>query len=383
MEPLYLDYAATTPLRDEVRAAMDPFLGERFGNPSSIHRWGRDAAEALEAARASVATSLGARSSEIRFVRGGTESDNLAILGSCRALCARGARPRLLVSAVEHPAVIEAAAHAAATGIAAFATLPVFGDGTLDLGALEVESQEDPPVVSTMWVNNETGMILPVADVVRVVSGRGGMTHTDASQAVGKVPIDLAEVRVDLLTATGHKIYGPKGTGILFVRTGNELEPLLHGGGQERTIRPGTEDVAGAVGFATALRLALEELETEAARLTALRTHLEERLEAVVPGVRVNAGPAPRAPHVSSVGFEGIDDGSALVMALDMEGIAVSGGSACASGSAKASHVIEALYGPEDRHATVRFSFGRRSSEAHVDVAVAATARVVERARTS
>jgi cysteine desulfurase len=232
-----------------------------------------------------------------------------------------------------------------------------------------------------MWVNNETGMVLPVAALADLASGPGVIVHTDASQAVGKVRVDVSEVRVDLLTATGHKIYGPKGTGLLFVRKGTPLSPLLHGGGQERAIRPGTQDVAGAVGLATALMLAWQSLERESVRLSALRDRLEERLSSELEGIRVNAGSATRAPHVSSIGIRDVPDGQALLMALDLEGVAVSGGSACASGSQRGSHVIAALYGPEDPYANVRFSFGRGSTEAQVERAVAATVEVVQRVR--
>ena len=204
--------------------------------------------------------------------------------------------------------------------------------------------------------------------------------HSDASQAVGKVPIDLSQTPVDLLTATGHKVYGPKGIGILFVRDGVRVAPLLHGGGQERALRPGTEDVAGAVGLATAFRLAIEDREREMARLGGLRDRLEGALLERLPGVRVNAGPSHRSPHVSSVGFADLGDGPLLVMALDMEGVAVSGGSACSSGRS-GSHVIAALYGADDGFTSVRYSFGRGTVEAHVDRAVEVTVAAVERMR--
>lgn len=382
-DAVYLDHAATTPVRAEVGAAMEPFARERFGNPSSLHRWGREAAAALEDARADVADALGARPSEIRFVRGGTESDNLAVLGSCTALAAMGAAPRLLVSAVEHPAVLEAAQYAAEIGVATLDTIPVSPSGSLDLDAITAGLTPGHSVVSVMWVNNETGLVLPVAELAIRAKAVGGVLHSDASQAIGKVPVDVSQVSLDLLTATGHKIGGPKGMGILFVREGTRLVPLLHGGGQERALRPGTEDVASAVGFAKALRLAVEEQAAESLRLDGLRADLERRLTAELGGIRVNGGEGPRAAHVSSLAFEGLRDGQALVMALDLEGVAASGGSACASGSAKGSHVIEALYGADDPYATVRFSFGKASVESDVERAVGATVCVVARLRAS
>jgi cysteine desulfurase len=380
MNPIYLDYAATTPVRDEVRAAMAPYLAETFGNPSSLHRWGRAADAALEAAREEAAAAIGARPREVLFVRGGTESDNLALLGWCAAVSAQGQRPTLAVSALEHHAVLQSAESARRLG-AHVHVLDVGASGAIDSAAVGRALDDPPALVSVMWVNNETGMVLPVAEVVALAAERGAPVHTDAAQAIGKVPVDVRDVPVDLLSATGHKIYGPKGTGILYVREGTPLEPLLHGGGQERRVRPGTEDVAGAVGFATALRLAVAELATETARLSALRERLAAALVEAVPGARINAAEAPRAPHVLSVGIAGISDGGALLMALDINGVAASGGSACLSGAAKASHVMRALYGPHDTHATVRFSLGRSTSADDVDRAARVTATVVRRMR--
>ncbi|MDX1492767.1 MAG: aminotransferase class V-fold PLP-dependent enzyme, partial [Longimicrobiales bacterium] len=294
----------------------------------------------------------------------------------------------LFVSSVEHSAVLEAAEHVEASRDASVTVLETSPDGSLDLEPLEKgapTSSRDgaAPLVSVMWVNNETGMVLPVDDVVEAGRSWGAATHSDASQALGKVPISVVEPGLDLLTATGHKIGGPRGMGILFVREGVELMPLLFGGGQERRLRPGTEDVAGAVGLATAIRLAVSEQEEEAARLESLRSRLESGLRARIAGIRINCGEARRSPHVSSVGITGIPDGQALLMALDLEGVAVSGGSACHSGAGKGSHVIAALYGSDDPMATVRFSLGRTSTADDVDRAVAATAAVVDRIRPS
>ena len=380
MEPIYLDFAATTPVREEVRDAMASCLADTFGNPSSIHRWGRAADDVLEEARAETAAALGARPNEILFVRGGTESDNLALLGWCRAQLDLGHRPTLAVSAVEHPAVLGATESAEREG-ARVTGLAVSPAGALDLEAADRALANGPALASTMWVNNETGMVLPLPQLVEVAARHSALVHTDAAQAVGKVPVDVRDVAVDLLSATGHKIYGPKGTGLLFVREGTPLAPLLHGGGQERRLRPGTEDVSGAVGLATALRLAVAEQPAEAERLAGLRDRLAALLGDSIEGVRINAVEATRAPHVLSVGFLGIEDGSALVMALDIEGVAVSGGSACSSGASQSSHVIRALYGADDRRATVRFSFGHGSDEAGVERAARAAAVIVGKMR--
>jgi len=381
MDPIYLDYAATTPVRAEVREAMAPYLSDKFGNPSSIHRWGREAREALEAAREEVAGAIGASPAEVTFVRGGTESDNMALLGWCDARAAEGVQPTLVISAIEHHAVLEAAERLAATGHASLVRIGVGVDGSMDLEAVRWALADGPALVSVMWVNNESGMVLPIAELAGLVAEAGGTLHSDAAQAVGKVPVSVADVPVDLLSGTGHKIYGPKGTGFLYAREGTLVTPLLHGGGQERGLRPGTQDVAGAVGLATAMRLAVAERAAEAARLCGLRGNLETELLGALDGLRVNAGSAPRAPHVSSIGVGGLEDGSALVMGLDLEGVAVSGGSACASGSTKASHVMQALYGHDDAFATVRFSLGRETTDEHVQRAVEATVRVVARAR--
>lgn len=381
MDHVYLDYAATTPVRDEVREAMAPYLSGTFGNPSSIHRWGREARDALENARARLAAAIGALASEVIFVRGGTESDNMALMGWCEAQRAGGALPTLAISTLEHHAVLETAEHAQSTSIARVETIPVGADGRVDPDDVRRAVDATPTLVSTMWVNNETGMVLPVKEIARIAHDAGAVVHSDAAQALGKVAVDVSEVPVDFLSGTGHKIYAPKGTGFLFAREGTSVAPLLHGGGQEHALRPGTEDVAGAVGLATAVALAVDERQEEGRRLTALRTRLEQGLLARLDDVRVNAGGAERSPHVLSVGVGGLQDGSALVMALDLEGFGVSGGSACASGATKASHVMEALYGADDAFASVRFSLGRGTTETDVDRAIEATVAVVLRAR--
>lgn len=380
MDPVYLDHAATTPVRDEVWQAMAPFLSEHFGNPSSAHRWGRRAAAALAEARERIAHTLGVLAAEIVFTRGGTESDNLALAGRVAEMGRAGGTPKLLISAVEHPAVRDTALWMHEQGLVRLTVFPVRPDGTLDLDALESELAGGPAMVSAMWVNNETGLVLPLPEIAERVRAAGGTLHTDAVQAVGKIPVDIPGTGVDLLTVTGHKIYGPMGTGLLYTRRGVGLDPLLHGGGQERALRPGTEDVAGAVGLAEALHLAVKDLVGEAERLGGLRERLEARIGSGLSGVRVNGGLAQRAPHISSLGIADVD-GQQLLAALDVEGIAVSGGSACASGATKASHVLTALYGDDDTLATVRFSLGRGTDGAIVDAVCDVFIQVVERLR--
>jgi cysteine desulfurase len=380
MKAVYLDHAATTPIRNEVREAMEPYLSESFGNPSSLHRWGREASAALEDARATVAEALGAHSREIYFTRGGTESDNLAVLGCCRFINTHKKRLTLVVSAIEHSAVLDPAKLVTEWQGVDLVTLSVSQDGVLDQELLRLALESGPTVVSLMWVNNETGLIFPVPEISNLVNELGGTIHTDAVQAVGKIPVNVRESSIHLLTASGHKIYGPKSTGILFVRSGVDLVPLVHGGGQEQALRAGTEDVAGAVGFACSLQLAVEEQQKLCKRLTALRSVLERRLLEIIPGLRINVQNANRASHISSIAIDDID-GEDLLAALDLEGIAASGGSACKSGSTQASHVITALYGEGNSTATVRFSLGYETTKQEIEQTIIKLTGIVTRLR--
>lgn len=376
-EPVYLDYAATTPLRPEVREAMLAVLGERWGNPSSVHRWGREARAALEEARARFAAVIGASPAEVVFTRGGTEADNLAVLGRARA---DGPRT-VAVSAIEHKAVLASAKALAADGWTA-RVLPVDGDGRLELDALaEILRADRPVLVSVMWANNEVGALQPVEEIAALCAEAGAAFHTDAVQALGKLPVGLDRVGVDLAAFSAHKLGGPRGTGALFVRRGTPLEPILFGGGQERGLRSGTEDVAGAVGFALAAELAEAERETVMARIAALRDRLEAGLCERVPGLRVNAAAAPRLPTISNVSAPGAD-AEMLLMALDLEGVAASSGSACSSGAVEPSHVLTAMGLSADvAGPSVRFSLGRDTTDADVDRALEVFPAVVERVR--
>ena len=380
MKAVYLDHAATTPIRNEVREAMEPYLSESFGNPSSLHRWGREASAALENARATVAETLSVNNQEIYFTRGGTESDNLAVLGCCKFMRTHKKQLTLVVSAIEHSAVLDPARLVTEWQGVELVTLPVSQDGVLDQELLKLALESGPTVVSLLWVNNETGLVFPVAEISGLVNELGGTMHTDAVQAVGKIPVHVKETSIHLLTASGHKIYGPKGTGILFVRSGVDLVPLVHGGGQEQTLRSGTEDVAGAVGFACALQLAVEEQQQSCKRLTELRSVLERSLLELIPGLRINLQDANRASHISSIAIDDVD-GEDLLAALDLEGIAASGGSACESGSTQTSHVITALYGEEHSAATVRFSLGRETTEQDIEQTILKLTRIVTRLR--
>jgi cysteine desulfurase len=363
---LYFDHAATTPVRDEVIAAMLPFLGERGFNPSSLHAEGRAARAGLDEARTTVARLLGAKPREIVFTGGGSESDNLAIVGAVRAARARlGIGGHAITAATEHHAVLHAMDVLREEGVAV-TVLPVDGHGRIEPAAVAAALRDDTLLVSLMLANNELGTLHPIAEVARLARARGILVHTDAVQAPGRVPLEVDALGVDLLALSAHKCYGPKGVGALYVRTGTTLAPLVVGGGQEAGLRAGTENVAGIVGFARALELAVAELPEEAARLGALRDRLEASVLAEIPRTRINAAGAPRLPNVSSIAFDGVD-ATELLVRLDLEGVAVSAGSACAAGSTEPSHVIAAIAPPAwARTTTVRFSLGRLSREQDV-----------------
>ena len=383
MEYIYLDHAASTALRPEVLEAMEPFLGPRFGNPSSIHRWGRQARDALEEARERLAATLGARRREIAFTAGGTEADNIAVLGCWRRR--RMSRPdggeagAVVISAVEHKAVSESGKQAAREG-AELIVLGVDEQGRVAVDTAAESLLSAAAVVSVMWGNNEVGTIQPVAELAGLCRERGVPFHTDAVQAFGKVRVRVDECACDLLSVSAHKLGGPMGTGALFVREGVELEPLVFGGGQEWTLRSGTEAVASAVGLARAAELAAAELEFESGRLESLRDELERRVLALVPDVTVNAAAAARLPHISSLNVAGVD-GAALVIGLDLAGVGASGGSACRSGASAGSPVLAAMGRAIPGDATVRLSLGRSTTTAEIAAAAERLSSVVARAR--
>ena len=374
-DPVYLDYAATAPLRPEARDAMLAVLSERWGNASSIHRWGREARAALEDARARFAAVIGANPAEIVFTRGGTEADNLAVLGRA------GLEPHRAVacSAIEHKAVLQASRSAQAGSLHEFA---VDGDGRIDVDQVRAIVATDPPsVLSVVWANNEVGVVQPVDEIAAICREADVAFHSDAVQALGRVPVRADRVPAALLSFSAHKVGGPKGIGALFVRRGTRLAPLVHGGGQERGLRPGTEDVAGALAFAAAAEAAEAERETSMLRLGALRDHLEAGLRERVPGLLVNGAGAERLPNVSSLAVPGADP-EMLLAALDLEGIAASSGSACSSGAIEPSHVLLAMGLPADvAGPSVRFSLGWGTTDAEVERVLDVFPRVVERVK--
>ena len=363
MQRIYLDHAATTPVRPEALEAMLPFFGPGGYNPSSVHAEGRSARAALDDARERIARILGAKPKEIVFTGSGSESDNLGIAGVARAL---GARGRHLVSAVtEHHAVLHTLDALRSEGWEV-TLLPVDSAGTVDPQAFASALRDDTVLASIAYANNEIGTIAPIAQLARLAHARGVLFHTDAVQAPAYLPIDVRELEVDLLSIAAHKFYGPKGVGALFVREGTPIEPLVHGGSQEFAKRAGTENVAGIVGMARALELASAERVAAAERLGTLR----DRLEAVVcerlDGVRVNGGGAPRLPNNLNLAILGVES-DGLIARLDMDGLAVSAGSACASGVVEPSHVLGSLgLPPEWLRGVVRLSLGRTTSEEEI-----------------
>ncbi len=378
-DPVYLDHAATTPVREEVFEAMKPFYGPRFGNPSSTHRWGREARAALDEARERVGRCLGARPDEICFTSGGTEADNLAILGSWRALKKQGRRA-VVATPIEHKAILGAIHQAALEG-AEERFLAMTPDGVIDRGSFDALVDDQVAVVSTMWVNNEIGTVQPVPELAAIAKERGAMVHTDAVQAFGKVKIDARSQKFDFLTISGHKFGAPKGIGALFIRRGTHLEPLMHGGQQDRGRRPGTENVAAAVGLARAAELTIAECEAHCERLRKLRDRLQAGILAKVPDAIVHGRNAERAPHILNISVPGTDSES-LLMALDLRGIAASGGSACQSGSTSPSHVLSAIgVRPDLASAAVRMSLGALTTDRCIDRVIEVFPVLVAKAR--
>jgi len=362
-DPIYLDHSATTPVRPEVLEAMLPFFGPRFGNPSSTHRWGREARVALDEARERLARALGASADEICFTSGGTEADNLAVLGAWRAM--RHSRAAIVSTPIEHKAVL-AAVHAVEVEGGIARLVEVSADGVVDRASFDTALDDDTALCSVMWVNNEIGTVQDIPALSAAAKARGALFHTDGVQALGKIAIDTRTLPVDYLSISGHKVGAPKGIGALYVRRGAPITPLMFGGAQDRGRRPGTENVAMSVGFARAVELAVAEREAECARLERLRDALETALLAKIPDAVIHGRGAPRAPHVLNISVPGTDSES-MLMALDLQGVACSAGSACQSGSIDPSHVLLACHvSHELAVASVRLSLGSLSTDAHV-----------------
>jgi len=379
MREVYADHAATTPPAPEVVAAMAPYLGASFGNPSSVHRRGEAAREAVDEARARVAGLIGATPEEIVFTASGSEANNLALKGLLQG--ATPERRRLVVSAIEHPSVLETARHLESRGFP-LTIVPVGADGIVDPERLGAVLGPDVALVSVMWINNETGAIQPVAEIGRLAHAAGARFHCDAVQAAGKIPLAVEEADGDLLSLAAHKLYGPPGAAALYVRRRTRLVPLVHGGHQERSRRAGTENLAALVGFGVAATRAAERLASDEPRLlAALGERLLEGLVRAIPDTRLNGDRGRRIATLVNLRFAGVD-GEAALHELDRQGITVSTGSACSAAAPGPSHVLTAMgLRPEDAHASVRFSLGAGSSEADVDWILEVTPSVIGRLR--
>jgi len=375
---VYLDHNATTPVHPEVVKAMLPYFSERFGNPSSVHSFGQEAKHAMDEARGAVATAIGAKRDEIVFTSGGTEADNIAVTGVTSALSNKGRH--IITSTIEHHAVLSTCQHLASMGFE-LTELPCDGHGIVDPQSVREAVRKDTILITIMHANNETGVIQPIEEIGKIALEHGIVFHTDAVQSLGKLPLDVNALGVNLLSVSSHKLYGPKGVGALFVRRGTPLAPSTFGGHHERKRRAGTENVSGIVGFARAVELATLDMEARQGRVLQLRRKLEEGVLSTIPNVRLNGHPTKRLPSTASLCFEFIE-GESLVLSLDMEGVAVSSGSACTSGSSEPSHVLLAMgVPPAIAQGSVRFSLGTENTESGVDYVLDVLPKIVERLR--
>jgi cysteine desulfurase len=375
MHRVYLDNNATTPILPEVFEAMRPYFGERFGNASSIHHHGQETRAAIEDARESVAELLGCSASEIVFTSGGTESDNLAVAGWVAA------GDHVITSSIEHHAVLHASKHLEKIGCEV-TILPVDGRGLIDPLDVRRALRPNTKLISIMMANNETGVLQPVEEIGKIAAESKVLFHTDAVQAAAKISINVRSTGCDALSISGHKIHAPQGVGALYVKKGTRIQPLFHGGRHERSRRAGTENVPGIVGLGKAAQLAKEGFaRADDKKLAALRDRLEQGILAQVEEARVNGDGTPRVPNTTNIRFDHIE-GEALVIALDLKGLAVSTGAACSSGAIEPSHVLIAMgLRPDQARASIRFSLGKQTTEADIDFALALVPATVARLR--
>ncbi len=374
---VYMDHAATTPVHPEVSAAMSGYIADRYGNPSSIYRIAREAKEAVENARIQVARALGARSEEIFFTSGGTESDNWAIRGT--AFAHRNEGNHIITTSIEHHAVLHTCKYLEKQGFSV-TYLPVDRDGLVDPGAVEEAITDRTILVSVMCANNEIGTIEPIAEIGKITGDHHILFHTDAVQAVGHVPVRVGDLGADLLSLSAHKFYGPKGTGALYIRKGTRIDPFLHGGGQEHNRRAGTENVAGIVGAGKAIEIATDRIEEKGRRIAGLRDRLKEKI-LNLQNTRLNGHPERRLPGNLNISFEYIE-GESMLLLLDNYGICASTGSACTSGSLEPSHVLLATgLPPELAHGSLRLSLGDENTGQDVDYVLEVLPGVVSRLR--
>ena len=398
MKRVYLDHNATTAVEPDVLTAMLPYLSGEFGNAASIHTFGQKARAAVETAREQVATLIGARPQEIVFTSGGTEADNHAIFGAVGALVSwsvtRSPNPiddlerrfsiahlqHIITSSIEHEAVLNTCQALEKQGVGV-TYLPVDGNGLISPTAVQQAIRKETVLITVMHANNELGTVQPLEEIGRIAEEADVYFHTDGVQSAGKVPIDVNGLRLDLLALSGHKFYGPKGVGALYIRGGTRLQQLLYGGHHQRGFRPGTENVAGIVGLGKAAEIARRSLAADAARISAMRDQLEQGLLSRVPYSRANGARAPRTPNTANITFPGIE-GEALVIALDLKGLACSTGAACSSGAVEPSHVLTAIgLTPDEARASLRFSLGRHTTAADIQFALEVVPTAVEQLR--
>ncbi|MDF0594055.1 cysteine desulfurase NifS [Methanotrichaceae archaeon M04Ac] len=378
MKRIYMDHAATTPLAPEVLDAMIPYFSERFGNPSSLHSFGRVAREAVDDARSDVAALLNAEPSEIYFTSGGTESDNLAIKGIARKSKKKGRH--IITSSIEHPAVLEVCKALTREGFEV-TYLPVTREGLVEVGTVEEAVQEDTILISVMHANNEIGTIQPLEEIGRLAGEKEIYFHTDGVQTAGKIPVDVKSLGLDAFTLSGHKLYGPKGAGALYIRKGVRIESIQQGGGHERGMRSGTENVPGIVGLGRAAKIAKENMAEESERMRSLRDRMSGWVLKEIEDSWLNGHPDKRLPSNLNFGFRYIE-GESLLLYLDAKGVAASTGSACSSKKLAASHVLSAIgLSPVESHGSLRITLGMSNTEEDADYACRAISDSVKRLR--
>ncbi len=378
MKQIYMDHGATTPVDPLVVDAMLPYFTEKFGNASSLHSFGQEATSALEQSRQQVAASIGAKPEEIIFTSGGTESDNLAIKGIAYRNSGKG--KHIITSTIEHPAILNTCAYLEKEGFDV-TYVPADSDGIIDMDELKKAIRDDTILISVMHANNEIGTIQPISDISKLAKEKSIYLHTDAVQSFGKIAVNVDELGVDMLSMSSHKIYGPKGVGALYVRKGTLLQALAHGGSHERSMRAGTENISGIVGFAKAVALADERLVDDEKHMTQLRDSLIGKVMDSIDDVELSGHPTNRLPNNVNLRFSFIE-GESMLLFLDMKGIAISTGSACSSKSLEPSHVLTAIgLRPEDSHGSLRITLGKDNTHEEVDYVVDALVEVVGRLR--
>ena len=378
MRMIYLDHNATTPVHPEVMEAMQPYFTEKFGNASSIHQSGREAKSALEDARQKSAELLGCKPSELYFTSGGTESDNFAIKGT--AFANRDKGEHIITSSIEHHAVAVSCKFLEKEGFEV-TYLPVDSEGFVDPHDLRRALRKDTILVTVMHANNETGVIQDLKSLTSIAREGGILFHTDAVQATGKIPYRIEDLGCDLLSISAHKLYGPKGVGLIFIKSGTKIQPWNEGGGHERGRRAGTENVAGAVGLAAAMEIAARDMKTETDKMISMTGRFYQLIEERIPDIKLNGSLERRVPNTLNISFRAVE-GEAMILSLDLKGVMVSSGSACTSGATEPSHVLKAMgVPPEMAQGSVRFSFGRSNKEDDVEYVVDILAQEVRRLR--